>query len=209
MSDYYAKNKEKILAKMKKKYLENAEKKRAASRAYYEKNRETINYDKRQNKDFARPDYLPGETREERDRRLSKLRNARYRAKHPEKVQAARIKWIENNPEMHATKYYRHKEKIQKSSKEYKIKNKGMVRYYNANRKARVKQASLGGYDLERVKLVYQKAADLEALGDIKYHVDHIVPLTGKNISGLHVSWNLRCIPAEENLRKHNKFSQI
>jgi hypothetical protein len=209
MSNYYQKNKEKILARMKQKYLENAAKKRAASKVYYEKNREKVNYNRRQNKEFSRPDYLPGETREERNKRLAKLRNEKYRAANPDKVKETRSNWIKNNPEMYSTRYYRHKEKIKQSTKEYKIKNRGLIRYYNANRKARVKQASLGNYDLERVKLIYQKAADLEALGDIKYHVDHIVPLLGKEICGLHVSWNLRCIPADENLRKHNKFSQI
>jgi len=42
--------------------------------------------------------------------------------------------------------------------------------------------------------------------GSRTYHVDHIVPINGENISGLHVPWNLRITFASENIDKSNKL---
>lgn len=39
------------------------------------------------------------------------------------------------------------------------------------------------------------------------FHVDHIVPIGGKKVTGLHVAENLRVIPAAENIKKNNKWS--
>jgi hypothetical protein len=40
----------------------------------------------------------------------------------------------------------------------------------------------------------------------IGYEIDHIIPLNGKYVSGLHVETNLQYLPKEQNRLKSNKF---
>ena len=61
--------------------------------------------------------------------------------------------------------------------------------------------------DLEAIEQVYRRAAQLSRDTGVKMHVDHIVPLQGRLVSGLHTVENLQIIPATENCSKRHSFA--
>ena len=89
----------------------------------------------------------------------------------------------------------------------YYLANKEKFAFRTAKRRAIKLKATPAWSDTIRVQAYYDVANFFnEVNGYIKYHVDHIIPLQGKKVSGLHVHNNLQIIPAIENYRKNNRF---
>jgi len=101
------------------------------------------------------------------------------------------------------------REELNKKHSEYKKNNRPLYNAqwmkYHAN-KLNATPSWLTQDHHEQIKLIYAHAKECEMLTGDKYHVDHIVPLQGENVSGLHVPWNLQVLPADINIAKSNKF---
>ena len=93
--------------------------------------------------------------------------------------------------------------------KEYRKKHKERYNYLCQLRKISLIQRTpkwLTDDDLWMIEQAYELASLRTKMFGFKWHVDHVIPLRGKKVSGLHVPNNLRVIPWIENQRKTNKF---
>jgi hypothetical protein len=93
--------------------------------------------------------------------------------------------------------------------KTHKINNPELYKEFVNTRRKRFRHATPKWLTLEQkmeIRLKYRLAIEMSRSTGTRYAVDHIVPLFGDTVSGLHVPWNLAVITQEENLKKYNKI---
>lgn len=102
-------------------------------------------------------------------------------------------------------------EKKVASNKSWRQSNPDKVNAITAKRRSRKLQASpkwMTKADFEAIREWYVLAKELQWLSEEPLQVDHIIPLQGKDVCGLHIASNLQILPASENIQKSNKMLQ-
>lgn len=128
------------------------------------------------------------------------LRNRKYKKENRERIARNRLLNYRKNP----------KKFIEKTRKWQKL-NSARVNAIQAKRRAAKLLATPKWLTIEhfnQIQEFYSIAKQLEKETNVKYHVDHIIPLQGIGVCGLHVPWNLQVIPATENMIKSNKHTE-
>lgn len=118
-----------------------------------------------------------------------KSRQQAYYAENREKILEKNKAYIKNNPDKH-----------RKSMRVASAKRRGVL--------DRSCPIWLSEAQHNEIRSIYDLARDCELISGYKYHVDHIVPLQGENVCGLHVPWNLQVLPADINMSKGNRYEE-
>lgn len=143
--------------------------------------------------------------------------NKRYAEKHPEKLRekslrnkAKNIEKVRERDRINAAIYReKNRETVLANKRKYQKNNMPKINAAVAKRKSALLQrtpAWLSEDDLWLIEQAYELAALRTKMFGFKWHVDHMYPLQGKIVSGLHVPENLRVIPWRDNLRKGNRI---
>lgn len=123
--------------------------------------------------------------------------------------------WYIKNKEAKAVKaaayYQANKAEAVLRSKRYRASRPGWWARVASRRRVVVQQATPRWLTKEQhneIERKYAHAKECQMLTGDDYHVDHVVPLQGKNVCGLHVPWNLEVLPSDLNDSKGNKLSE-
>lgn len=175
----------------------------------------------------ARKDKINARRREYYSENTERIlnRNKNWRKKNHDKIKS----YQENNQEKRNAQaleyHFNNRDSILKRQKEYRLNShyeirKRELKYCRDNkakrhaiwkkRQAAKLKRTPGWLTKEQLKSIegfYIAARIMEEVTGKRFHVDHIVPLQGQTVSGLHVPWNLQILTAEENQHKSNRFN--
>ena len=125
-------------------------------------------------------------------------RDVQYRKENRNSCRATIVAWSVRNPK-----------KVKLYVAKTKANNKGRVNADTVKRrlaKAHRTPKWLTADDYWMMEQAYELAALRTRMFGFAWHVDHIIPLQGKIVSGLHTPYNLRVIPGVENVRKGAQY---
>jgi hypothetical protein len=194
----YQKNKDHIKARAKKWKEENPERVKEIEKKFREKHRDKLNEQSR-----AWRKANPEKTKAWRDniKEWKKEYDKEYRIKNKDTVKANKKAWYENNKQL-----------IFKQTREFNKQNRHLVNArqnkYRSDKDNRTPKW-LDKEDLWLIKQAYELAQIRRKLFKTEWHVDHIIPLRGDNVSGLHIIDNIQVIPKLENILKNNKYEIV
>lgn len=195
-------------------YKRHAEKLKAYQKEYLENNRELVA--KRKADYYLRVKDTKIKAYRERNADRIKLYMKIYRERNIDKIREYMLSYLEKYYAKNRDKlvhqkrlsYHADVESTRKKQRQYRKNNRAIYNAANSRRRASLLQRTpvwLTKEDLQEIAEYYKLSKYLESLNNEKYHVDHIVPLQGDNVCGLHVPWNLQILTAKENLVKSNK----
>jgi hypothetical protein len=135
----------------------------------------------------------------ERNKELTKQRAREWAAANPDKRAQSIKKWREENRDQHNA-----------VNRDWNARNKPKKAALEAKRRAAILQRTpnwLTDDDLWIIEEAYDLAALWTQTFGFAWHVDHVIPLQGRKVSGLHVPKNLQVIPGSDNVKKHNSYT--
>lgn len=145
--------------------------------------------------------------------RASEISN-RSKEKNRERILENERKKYQENPEHYLAKHKRYRDKpevrnrLRKKALQWAKQNKGRRAASQTKRRSRQSKSLLSIIYMPAIHEFYEQAQKMTESTGIAHHVDHIVPLKGRGVCGLHVPWNLQILEAEKNISKYNKWSE-